>query len=87
MYWSTLQPPDPHLAHEEDGVEDDEEHDEVLKGRGGDEPPYVVADPGLGLRHVNLLRLRLHHVGDTGLLQEDSWVALKLFNFSTICTT
>ena len=57
------------LAHEKDCVEDDEEHDEVLEGRGGDEPPDVIARAGLGLRHVNLLRPNLHDIGDTRFLE------------------
>ena len=31
-----------YLEHEKDGVEDDEGHDEVLKGRRLDEPPQLV---------------------------------------------
>ena len=58
------------LAHEEDRVEDDEQHDEVLKGRRRDEPPDVEADAGLRLGHVNLLRLRLHHVSDARFLKQ-----------------
>ena len=30
------------LHHEQDGVEDDESHDEVLKGRRLDEPPQLI---------------------------------------------
>ena len=31
-----------YLEHEEDGVENDEGHDEVLEGRGFDEPPQLI---------------------------------------------
>ena len=31
-----------YLEHEEDGVEYDEGHDEVLKGRRLDEPPQLI---------------------------------------------
>ena len=58
-----------YLAHEEDCVEDDEEHDKVLEGRRGDQPPDVEPDAGLALGHIHLLRLGLDHVGDARLLQ------------------
>ncbi len=53
-----------YLAHEEDGVEDDEQHDEILEGWRGDKPPDVESNPGLALRHIHLQGLRLDHVGD-----------------------
>ena len=58
-----------YLAHEQNGVEYDEEHDEVLEGRRGDEAPDMVAEPGLALWNVHLLRLRLYHVRDTRFLK------------------
>lgn len=64
--------PQADLAHQQDRVEDDEEHDEVLEGRRGDEAPDVVADSCLRLRNVDLLGLDLDDVGDTGLLQEET---------------
>lgn len=56
------------LAHEEESVEDDEEHDEVLEGRGGDKPPDVIPHTYLSLGNVNLLGLNLDHVRDAGFL-------------------
>ena len=58
-----------HLAHEQDGVEDDEQHDEVLKGRGGDQPPDMVASSHLGLGDVDFLRSYRHHVRYTRFLR------------------
>jgi len=57
-----------YLAHEEDGVENDEKHDEILEGWRGDKPPDVESNPGLALWHINLQGLRLDHVGDAGFL-------------------
>ena len=31
-----------YLEHEEDGIQNDEGHDEVLEGRGFDEPPQLI---------------------------------------------
>ena len=36
-HWGVLK-----LHHEEQGVQDDQEQDEVLEGGGGDQPPYMV---------------------------------------------
>ena len=58
------------LAHEQDRVEDDQQHDEVLKGWRGDKTPDVVADSNLSLRNVDLLRFDLDHVGDAGFLKK-----------------
>ena len=33
---------DVYLEHEQDGIEDDEGHDEVLKGRRLDQPPQLI---------------------------------------------
>ena len=70
-----------YLAHKQDGVENDEQHDKVLKGRGGDEPPDVVADPRLALGHVHLLRLGLHHVRYAGFLKNQFFSLASFFIF------
>jgi hypothetical protein len=68
-----------YLAHEEDGVEDNEKHDEILEGWGGDKPPDVESNPGLALWHINLQGLRLDHVGDAGFLHIYEKSTNKLF--------
>ena len=67
------------LAHEEDGVEDDEQHDEVLKGRRCDKSPDVVARPHLRLRHVDLLRSYRHDVRYARFLRIKLLLAVGLF--------
>ena len=47
------------LHHEQDGVEDDESHDEVLKGRGDDDPPQLVLETLPLFWHVSFQGLRL----------------------------
>ena len=47
------------LHHEQDGVEDDEGHDEVLKGRGDDDPPQLVLETLPLFWHVSFQGLRL----------------------------
>ncbi len=57
-----------HLGHEEDGVEHDEEEDEVLEGGGGDQAPDVEEEAGFRLGHVHFFGLGLDHVVDAGFL-------------------
>ena len=61
-----------YLHHEEDGVEDDEGHDEVLEGRRLDDPPEAVAHAHPLLRHVPLQRRRVDGKVDARLLQSES---------------
>ena len=56
-----------YLHHEEDGVEDDEKHDEVLEGAGHHHPPQLVLEAVPLLRHVPLQRPRLDGEVDTRL--------------------
>ena len=58
-----------YLAHQKKSVEDNEKHDEVFEGRGGDEPPDVVADTDLGLGDIHFLGLHLNYVRYTGFLK------------------
>ena len=58
-----------YLHHKEDCVEDDEGHDEVLEGRGLDDPPEAVAHAHPLLRHVPLERRRVNGEVDAGFLQ------------------
>ena len=67
------------LAHEEDRVEDDEQHDEVLKGRRCDKSPDVVACPHLRLRHVDLLRSYRHDVRYARFLRIELLLAAGFF--------
>lgn len=60
----------PYLHHEQHRVEDDEEHDEVLKGRGRDQPPDVEQEAGLFLGNVDLHWLGLDHVVDARFLEK-----------------
>ena len=68
------------LAHEEDGVKDDEQHDEVLKGRGGDQPPDMVASSHLGLGDVDFLRSYRHHVRYTRFLRIELRIIIFVFS-------
>ena len=43
-----------YLHHEENGVEDDQYHDEVFEGSGDDNSPYLVLEAVHLLRHVSL---------------------------------
>jgi hypothetical protein len=45
-----------YFHHEEDCVEDDEGHDEVLEGRGDDHPPDLVLEAVHLFGHVTLQR-------------------------------
>ena len=57
-----------HLHHEEDRVENDEGHDEVLEGGGHHDPPQFVLEAVPLFRHVALQRLRVDGKVDTGFL-------------------
>ena len=58
-----------YLHHEEDGVEDDEGHDEVLEGGGYDHSPQLVLEAVSLTRHVALQRLRIDREVNAGLLK------------------
>ena len=58
-----------YLHHKEDGVEHNEGHDEVLEGRGDDDPPELVLEAVPLPGHVALKRLRVDREVNTGLLQ------------------
>ena len=58
-----------YLHHEEDCVEDDEEHDEVLEGAGHDHPPQFVLEAVSLLRHVALQGLGLDGEVNAGFLK------------------
>ena len=49
-----------YFHHEQNCVEDDEGHDEVLEGGGLDDPPELVLEAGPLLRHVPLERRRVN---------------------------
>ena len=61
-----------YFHHEEDGVEDDEDHDEVLEGRGDDHAPDLVLAAVHLLGHVALQGLGLDGEVDAGFLLEKS---------------
>ena len=48
-----------YLHHEQNSVKHNESHDEILKGRGLDDPPQLVFEPSPLLRHVPLQRGRV----------------------------
>ena len=58
-----------YLHHEEDGVEHNEGHDEVLEGRGDDDPPELVLEAVPLPGHVAFKWLRVDREVNTGLLQ------------------
>ena len=64
----TPHPSPPYLHHEEEGVEDNEGHDEVLEGRGDDDPPELVLEAVPLTGHVALQRLRVDGKVDAGFL-------------------
>lgn len=64
------------LHHENDGVADDHGHDEVLKGRRGDESPDAVLDAVLVLRHEQRPRPGIQRKVDALLLQGNSLIIL-----------
>jgi hypothetical protein len=59
-----------YLHHEEDGVEYDEGHDEVLEWRGDDDPPELVLEAVALARHVALQRLSVDREVNAGLLKK-----------------
>ena len=58
-----------YLEHEQDGVHENEQHDEVFEGPGRDEPPDVVPDASRLWRDVELERLGLDGEVDAGFLK------------------
>ncbi len=65
-----------YLHHEEDGVENDEGHDEVFEGRGDDDPPELVLEAVALPRHVALQRLSVDREVNAGLLTKKRTTAI-----------
>jgi hypothetical protein len=59
-----------YLHHQQDRVEDNENHDEVLERRGDDHSPYLVLEAVHLLGHVALQRFSLDGKVDAGFLQQ-----------------
>ncbi len=58
-----------YFHHEEDGVKDDKDHDEVLKGRGDDDPPDLVLEAVHLAWHVTLQRFGRYRKIDARFLR------------------
>ena len=59
-----------YLHHQQDGVEDNEGHDEVLEGGGHHYPPQFVLEAVPFLGHVPLQRLGIDREIDARFLQK-----------------
>ena len=61
---------DSYFHHKEDGVKDNEDHDEVFKRGGHDHPPDLVLKTVHLTRHVPLQRSRLDGKVDASFLKK-----------------
>ena len=59
-----------YFHHEQDGIENDEDHDEVLKGCGDHHPPDLVLEGVHLTRHVPLQRPGLDGKVDASFLKD-----------------
>ena len=69
-----------YLHHEQDGVENDEEQDEVFERRRGDQPPDVVEATRLFFRDVDFQWFGLDDEIDAGFLCIERVVRMYTYN-------
>ena len=72
-----------YLHHQEQGIEDDQQHDEVLEGSGDHHTPQLVLEAVPLLRHVALQGFGLDGEVNAGFLRDERFKTLTILTDST----